>query len=93
MLQQLIYSNFVFLSSDFSKFYVFIFRIIFGQTCYSTTVSWELDQLSDELIYDVLNYPIKNQLHGIPRAGIYVKLDRGPIQIYNMLEMYDEIFL
>jgi hypothetical protein len=38
MLQKIIYSIFVFLSSKFSNFYVFIFRIIFGRTCYGTTV-------------------------------------------------------
>ena len=40
MLQKLIYSIFVFLSSKFSKFYVFIFifRIIFGRTCYGAMV-------------------------------------------------------
>ena len=38
MLQKLIYSIFVFLSSKFYDFIIFIFRIIFGQTCYGTTV-------------------------------------------------------
>ena len=44
MLQKLIYSIFVIISSNFSNFYVlFIFLISFGRTCYGTTVvseSW-----------------------------------------------------
>ena len=38
MLQKLIYSIFVFLSSKFYNCNVF-FRIVFGRTCYGTTVS------------------------------------------------------
>ena len=38
MLQKLIYSIFVFLSSIFLIFMFLIFRIIFGRTCYGTTV-------------------------------------------------------
>ena len=45
MLQRLIYSIFVFLSSKFPNFYVFIFRIIFGRTCYGTTVNFETNYL------------------------------------------------
>ena len=41
MLQKLIYSIFVFLSLDYSNFYVFILIIVFGRTCYGTTVSRE----------------------------------------------------
>ena len=38
MLQKLVYSIFVFLSSNFYNIYIFIFRIVFGRTCYGTTV-------------------------------------------------------
>jgi hypothetical protein len=38
MLQKLFYFIFVFLSTTFYNFNIFIFSIIFGRTCYGTTV-------------------------------------------------------
>jgi hypothetical protein len=52
MLQKLIYSIIVFMSSKFSNIYVFIFRIIFGRTCYGTTVLTMLINVGNIFIYD-----------------------------------------
>ena len=65
MLQKLIYSIFVFLSSEFSNFYVFIFRIIFERTCYGTTVF--------NLNHYVLNLQENLLLLYWDKAGFYTK--------------------
>ena len=59
MLQKLIFSIFVFLSSEFSNFYVFIFRMIFGRTCYGMDGdSWHSSKISIQYIVDEVA-PIK----------------------------------